>query len=34
MQERYLNDFRMEMNKVINRMKERENEHLNEIQEL
>ena len=34
MKERCLNEFREEMNKVINSMKEKENEHLNEIQEL
>ena len=34
MQDKYLNEFRMEMNKVINNMKKKEREQLNEIQEL
>ena len=34
MQENYLNEFRMEMNKVIDNMKKKEREQLNEIREL
>ena len=34
MHEKYLNEYRMEMNKVINKMKMKENELVNEVHEL